>query len=58
MISASALSAHEISGAEAAAAAVSVISAGGLHSIWEGIGDPGVGVVCQTLHTIEQGIAA
>jgi hypothetical protein len=35
-----------------------VTSAGGLHSIWEGIGDPGVGVICQTMHTIEQGISA
>jgi len=35
-----------------------VTSVGGLHHIEVGIGDPGVGVVPQTLHTIELGISA
>lgn len=35
-----------------------VKSAGGLHAIWCGIGDLGNGRVAQTLHTLEEGIAA
>jgi hypothetical protein len=42
----------------AAGAAPAVTSAGGLHHIWHGMGDPGVSAVPQTLHTIEQGISA
>ena len=39
--------------------AVAVTAPGGLHHIWEGMGDTGsAGVVPQTLHTIEQGICA
>lgn len=41
-----------------AAAGGQPTSAGGLHTISAGIGDPGVAVVPQTLHTIEQGISA
>ena len=40
-------------------AAPAVISPGGLHHIWCGIGDTGEGArVAQTLHTIELGISA
>ena len=35
-----------------------VTSHGGLHHIMQGMGDPGVAVVPQTLHTIEVGVAA
>jgi hypothetical protein len=39
--------------------AAAVTSPGGLHCIWEGIGDMGEGLrIPQTLHTIEQGISA
>lgn len=45
-------------GADLLATAATVTGAGGLHAISNGMGDPGVAVVPQTLHTIEQGIAA
>ncbi len=37
---------------------VANLSMGGMQHIWCGIGDPGVGVVPQTLHSIEHGISA